>query len=66
MLVQYEGAEISLYLMMAMRFVDAAGDLPGVDCASLHYRFLGSWLKRGRPTNYINDWNQPHWRRQEW
>ncbi len=43
LIAEYEDAHISLYLLMAMRLVDAAGDLRDLPAGELHTRFLG-WI----------------------
>ncbi len=45
LLAQYDGARMSLYLTMAMKLCDAAGDLREVPAGELHDRFLG-WVRR--------------------
>lgn len=63
-MAEYLGADVSLYLLMAMRLVDAAEDLRAMEAGPLHYRFLG-WLRHpGRripPGNPERGRNQRGW-----
>ncbi|HLL67630.1 MAG TPA: hypothetical protein VK453_18230 [Micromonosporaceae bacterium] len=47
LLTEYADAPLSLYLLMAMRLTDAAGDLPHVPAGELYARFLG-WVREGQ------------------
>jgi hypothetical protein len=47
-LAEYDGAHVSLSLLMSLYFVDAAADIPAIPCAEAYKRFLG-WMPR-RPT----------------
>lgn len=47
LLAEYDGAPVSLALLMGAAMVEAAGELVDIPAGALHRQFLG-WLDAGR------------------